>query len=69
MPPAVSYRAAQFRQQLIGAYVLQDLEDYCLQYCLNHTSDVIQTDNFQALTLDVMRRFITEAAKRGAFKR
>lgn len=50
-------------------YQAKDLEEYCFQYCLNHTSQIVQTDNFQALTLDVMRYFITEAAKRGAFKR
>lgn len=50
-------------------YNAKELEEYCFRYCLNHTSEIIQTDNFQALTLDVMRYFVTEAAKRGAFKR
>jgi len=51
------------------AFFAQDLQEFCLQFCLNHMTNIVQTENFHDLDKDVILNFIVHAAKKGAFKR
>ncbi len=49
-------------------FSLQDLEDFCFRFAMNHMTAVTQTEAFSDLDEIVMKNFIVRAAQSGAFK-
>ena len=49
-------------------FFIQELEEFCLRFALNHMTAVVQSDTFMKLDPLIMKDFIAEAAKNGAFK-
>ncbi|XP_078492828.1 RCC1 and BTB domain-containing protein 1-like [Ciona intestinalis] len=50
-------------------YNAKELQDFCFQFCLNHMTKVVQTENFKLLDKEVLYELVLEASKHGAFKR
>lgn len=48
--------------------LLQELEDFCFKFALNHMTAVIQTPNFGKLDEATVKTFVIKAAQSGAFK-
>ena len=49
-------------------YLAKDLEEFCFKFCLNHMTDVTQTEAFVKLDDETCKAFIAKAARSGAFK-
>ncbi|XP_035730999.1 RCC1 and BTB domain-containing protein 1-like isoform X1 [Vespa mandarinia] len=49
-------------------YNIQELEEFCFKFALNHMTAVIQTSNFGTLDEETVKTFIIKAARAGAFK-
>lgn len=47
---------------------LQELEDFCFKFALNHMTAVTQTEAFGNLDESVLKEFIRKAAIAGVFK-
>jgi RCC1 and BTB domain-containing protein len=45
-----------------------DLDEFCFKFCLNHMTNVVQTEAFSLLDDQTCKDFIAKAAKNGAFK-
>ncbi|XP_014678367.1 PREDICTED: LOW QUALITY PROTEIN: RCC1 and BTB domain-containing protein 1-like [Priapulus caudatus] len=58
---AMLYAASVFRE-------LQELEEFCLRFALNHMTAVTQSEAFTELDEATLKRFIQRAATQGAFK-
>lgn len=50
-------------------YNAAELQRFCFQFCQNHMTQVVQTDNFKLLDKEVMYDFIRNSALHGAFKK
>ncbi|CAK8672771.1 RCC1 and BTB domain-containing protein 1-like [Clavelina lepadiformis] len=50
-------------------YQAEELQEFCFRFCLNHLTQIVQTESFQLLDKDIMYNFIKESAKKGAFRR
>jgi len=50
-------------------YNAAELQRFCFQFCQNHMTQVVQTENFKLLEKQVMLEFITNSAQNGAFKK
>lgn len=50
------------------SFCLQELEEFCFKFCLNHMTAVIQTEGFTSLEEQTVKNFIRKAATFGAFK-
>ena len=53
---------------IIIVLLLQSLEEKCLQFSLNHMSEVVQSEAFDQLDNSIAKSFVQKAAQRGAFK-
>lgn len=53
---------------LIRAFVLQDLEEFCFKFCVNHLTEVTQTAAFWQIDGNMLKDFICRASRCGAFK-
>ncbi|XP_057708198.1 RCC1 and BTB domain-containing protein 1 [Corythoichthys intestinalis] len=49
-------------------YDAEDLEDFCFKFCVNHLTQVTQTDAFVQIDGDLLKDFICRASRCGAFK-
>ncbi len=49
-------------------YLAKDLEEFCFKFCLNHMTNVTQTEAFHKLDDETCKAFIAKAARNGAFK-
>ncbi|PIK54230.1 putative RCC1 and BTB domain-containing protein 1 [Apostichopus japonicus] len=49
-------------------YEASDLHDFCFKFCVNHLTEVVQTESFLAFEETHTKDFIIRAAKWGAFK-
>lgn len=47
---------------------IQDLEEFCFKFCVNHMTAITQTDAFQKLDENTLKDFILKASVWGAFK-
>ena len=47
---------------------LQELEEFCFKFSLNHMTAIIETEGFASLDEQMVKSFIRKAAKFGAFK-
>lgn len=47
---------------------LQDLEEFCFKFCVNHLTAVTQTQAFNDMDHDLLKNFISKASRYGAFK-
>lgn len=52
----------------LDLYILQELEEFCFRFALNHMTEVAQTEAFMALDELTVKNFIQRAAQHGAFK-
>ncbi|XP_065336601.1 RCC1 and BTB domain-containing protein 2-like [Cloeon dipterum] len=50
-------------------YAAKELEDFAFNFCMDHLSAVVSSDNFDILDQKVSRDFFRRAAKHGAFKK
>jgi len=50
-------------------YNAVELQRFCFQFCQNHMTQIVQTDNFRLLDKEVMYEFIRNSAIDGAFKK
>jgi len=46
----------------------EELEEFCFRFALNHMTAVVQSETFMKLDPLIMKDFISEAARNGAFK-
>lgn len=53
---------------LIFVVYVQDLEEFCFKFCINHLTDVTQTAAFWQMDGPLLKEFIAKASKCGAFK-
>lgn len=53
---------------LIFVVYVQDLEEFCFKFCVNHLTDVTQTAAFWQMDGPLLKEFIAKASKCGAFK-
>lgn len=49
-------------------YEATDLHEFCFKFCVNHLTDVVQTESFLTFEDSYTKDFIIKAAKWGAFK-
>ncbi|XP_048835229.1 RCC1 and BTB domain-containing protein 1-like isoform X2 [Brienomyrus brachyistius] len=49
-------------------YEAQDLEEFCFKYCVNHLTQVTQTEAFWQIEGNLLKEFISKASQCGAFK-
>lgn len=49
-------------------FYLQELEEFCFKFSLNHMTAIIQTEGFASLEEQTVKDFIRKAAKFGAFR-
>ena len=47
---------------------VQDLEEFCFKFCINHLTEVTQTAAFWQMDGPLLKEFIAKASKCGAFK-
>ena len=47
---------------------LQELQDFCFRFAMNHMTAITQTEAFTNLDENVLKSFIVRAAQNGAFK-
>lgn len=47
---------------------LQELEEFCFKFSLNHMTAIIETEGFASLDEQMVKSFIRKAAKFGAFR-
>ena len=50
------------------AFTLQELEEFCFQFALNHMTAVTQTKAFSDLDPGILKDFIRKAGQAGAFR-
>lgn len=53
---------------LIFVVCVQDLEEFCFKFCINHLTEVTQTAAFWQMDGPLLKEFIAKASKCGAFK-
>lgn len=53
---------------LIFVVYVQDLEEFCFKFCINHLTEVTQTAAFWQMDGPLLKEFIAKASKCGAFK-
>lgn len=58
------------RPLLVFIFVVcvQDLEEFCFKFCINHLTEVTQTAAFWQMDGPLLKEFIAKASKCGAFK-
>ncbi|XP_040057151.2 RCC1 and BTB domain-containing protein 1 [Gasterosteus aculeatus] len=49
-------------------YDAKDLEEFCFKFCVNHLTEVTQTDAFWQIDGNLLKDFICRASRCGAFK-
>ncbi|XP_058040409.1 RCC1 and BTB domain-containing protein 1-like [Ahaetulla prasina] len=49
-------------------YSAEDLEEFCFKFCVNHLTEVTQTDAFWEMDGSLLKEFIVKASIYGAFK-
>ncbi|KAL6101054.1 rcbtb1 [Pungitius sinensis] len=49
-------------------YDAKDLEEFCFKFCVNHLTEVTQTDAFWQIDGNLLKDFICRASRSGAFK-
>ncbi|NP_001017352.2 RCC1 and BTB domain-containing protein 1 [Xenopus tropicalis] len=49
-------------------YEAEDLEDFCFRFCVNHLTDVTQTDAFWQMDGMLLKDFIVKAGRSGGFR-
>ena len=50
------------------SFVIQDLEEFCFKFCVNHLTEVTQTAAFWQIDGNMLKDFICRASRYGAFK-
>lgn len=63
----IIYGMKLFEIHFIYLY-LQELEDFCFRFALNHMTAVTQTEAFSQLEECILKEFIRKAALSGAFR-
>ena len=53
---------------MLSPFVLQDLEEFCFKFCVNHLTEVTQTAAFWNIDGNLLKDFICRASRCGAFK-
>lgn len=56
------------KNNLLLPFVLQDLEEFCFKFCVNHLTEVTQTTAFWQIDGNMLKDFICRASRCGAFK-
>lgn len=52
----------------LSPFVIQDLEEFCFRFCINHLTEVTQTAAFWQIDGNLLKDFICRASRCGAFK-
>lgn len=65
-----SIKVNKKRLLLVFIFVVcvQDLEEFCFKFCINHLTEVTQTAAFWQMDGPLLKEFIAKASKCGAFK-
>lgn len=53
---------------LVFVVCVQDLEEFCFKFCINHLTEVTQSAAFWQMDGPLLKEFIAKASKCGAFK-
>lgn len=57
-----------FIEEHLHCCVIQDLEEFCFKFCVNHLTEVTQTAAFWQIDGNLLKDFICRASRCGAFK-
>jgi len=66
---SISVENAAYLYSASIMYNAPELQRFCFEFCQNHMTLVVQTENFRLLDKDVLYEFILKSAICGAFKK